>query len=370
MLSPIHFIYTIKLFRVKDSMKAPTQADVARIAGVSRATVSYVLNDQVAQRIPISPETRQRVLDVIAELDYEPDARAQSLRRGSTKTIGVLIPLYENPHFWQILRGISSEAEASGYSVLLSHNTLTPEQERHSLRELAQQRVDGLILLIGFKYLPPGIIDQLRKAGRPIVEMSSTGSEFDHVFTSYSEGTRALLQYLFELGHQRIGFVYGVQMEAQGYDRLLMYRQAMQDAGLLDESLIQNCGPVMEDGYQAALKLLSQPNRPTAVLVINDLLAMTVVRAATDLGLNVPNDISVASFDDIPFSSYTLPRLTTVSGQPVTDGQNAVRLLLRRLNEPNSPREVLTGAWQLKVRESTGPIPMEVKGAVSSQEHT
>src|SRR5882672_5742566 len=106
MLSQIHFIYTIKLFRVKDSMKPPTQADVARIAGVSRATVSYVLNDQVAQRIPISPETRQRVLDVIAELDYEPDARAQSLRRGSTKTIGVLIPLYENPHFWQMLRGI------------------------------------------------------------------------------------------------------------------------------------------------------------------------------------------------------------------------------------------------------------------------
>ena len=78
-------------------MKPPTQADVARIAGVSRATVSYVLNDQVAQRIPISPETRQRVLDVIAELEYEPDARAQSLRRGETRTIGVLLPLYENP---------------------------------------------------------------------------------------------------------------------------------------------------------------------------------------------------------------------------------------------------------------------------------
>ena len=321
-------------------MKPPTQADVARIAGVSRATVSYVLNDQVAQRIPISPETRQRVLDVIAELEYEPDARAQSLRRGATKTIGVLIPLYENPHFWQILRGISAEAETSGYSVLLSHNTLTPEQERHSLRELAQQRVDGLILLVGFRYLSPSIIEQLRKAQRPVVEMSSTDSEFDHVFTSYSEGTRALLEYLFDLGHQRIGFVYGVQMEKQGYDRLSMYRQMMQDSGLIgrvaDAELWRGHGRWLSDRHP----IVSQPNRPTALLVINDLLAMAVIRAATDLGLSVPHDISVASFDDIPFSSYTIPRLTTVSGQPFTDGQNAVRLLLRRLNEPDRPREV------------------------------
>ena len=338
-------------------MKPPTQADVARIAGVSRATVSYVLNDQVAQRIPISPETRRRVLDVIAELEYEPDARAQSLRRGNTRTIGVLIPLYENPHFWQILRGISAEAEASGYSVLLSHSTLTPEQEHRSLRELAQQRVDGLILLVGFKYLPPSVIEQLRKAGRPVVEMSSTSSEFDHVFTSYSAGTCALLQYLFELGHRRIGFVYGVQMEAQGYDRLLTYRQVLQDSAILDETLIQECGASMENGYQAALQILSRPNRPTALLVINDLLAMAVVRAATDLGLRVPEDISVASFDDIPFANYTVPRLTTVSGQPEQDGRNAVRLLLKRLNEPNRPTEIIQGDWQLLIRESTGRAP-------------
>ena len=370
MLSPIHFIYTIKLLRVKDEMKPPTQADVARIAGVSRATVSYVLNDQVEQRIPISPETRRRVLDVIAELEYEPDARAQSLRRGNTRTLGVLIPLYENPHFWQILRGISDEAEASGYSVLLSHSTLTPEQERRSLRELAQQRVDGLILLVGFKYLPLSISEQLRKAGRPVVEMSSTSSEFDHVFTSYSEGTRALLQYLFEHGHRRIGFVYGVQMEAQGYDRLLTYRQILQDADILEDTLVQECGPSMEDGYQAALKILSRADRPTALLVINDLLAMAVVRAAADLGLSVPDDISVASFDDIPFSSYTVPRLTTVSGQPAQDGQNAVQLLLRRLNEPERPREIIPGGWQMMIRESTGPAPTQMKGAALRQQHT
>src|SRR5687768_8228528 len=144
-------------------MKRPKQADVARIAGVSRATVSYVLNDQIDQKIPISIETRQRVLDVIAELGYEVDARAKSLRSGDTRTIGVLLPMYENPYFWQLLMGITTEAELAGYSVLLSHSSLTPEQEIHSLKDLAQQRVDGLILLTNFKLLPPLVLEQVRK---------------------------------------------------------------------------------------------------------------------------------------------------------------------------------------------------------------
>ncbi len=339
-------------------MKRPTQADVARIAGVSRATVSYVINDQTGKRIPISPATRQRVLNAIAELDYEPDSRAQSLRSGDTKTIGVLIPLYENPHFWRILRGISSEAEAAGYSVLLSHSTLTPEQEQHSVRELAQQRVDGLILLTSFKLLPAAVLNQLNKSSRPVVEMTSGESEFDYVLDSYAEGTRALMTHLVELGHRRIGFVYGVQAEAQGYDRLLTYRQFLQEAGLpLDESLVQRCGQFLENGYQAAHDLLSQPNRPTALLVINDLLGMAVIRAAADLRLRIPDDVSVASFDDIPFAVYTVPRLTTVSCEPEQGGREAVQLLLRRLNEPDRPREGIKNPWRLIMRESTGPAP-------------
>lgn len=324
---------------------------------MSRTTVSYVLNGQKGQRIPISPETRQRVLAAIADLGYEPDARAQSLRSGATKTIGVLVPLYENPFFWQILRGISSEAEAAGYSLLLSHSSLTPEQELQSLRELAQQRVDGLILLMGFKLLPAKILKQLRKSDRPIVQIASTGSEFDHVLQGYAEGTRALMAYLFELGHRRIGFVYGVAEASQGYDRLLTYRYILNEAGLLDEALIQECGPTLEDGYQAARRLLSRPNRPTALLVINDLLGMAVVRAAADLGLSIPGDVSVASFDDIPFASYTVPRLTTVSGQPEQNGRDAVTLLLKRLNGPDRPREIISAGWQLIIRESTGPAP-------------
>ncbi len=339
-------------------MKRPTQSDVARIAGVSRATVSYVLNDQTDQRIPISPDTRQRVLSAIAQLGYEIDARAQSLRSGDTKTIGVLLPIYENPFFWQLLEGISNEAAGAGYSVLLAHNPMTPEQEKRSITELAQQRVDGLILLSGLKLLPESILNQLRKSRHPVVGISSTSSEFDFIHQDYAEGTRALMTHLFGNGHRRIGFVYGVVADSQGYDRLFAYQQAMKDAGLQeDDSLVQHCGPLIEDGYQTGLKLLSREDRPTALLVINDLLGMGVIRAATDLGLSIPGDVSIASFDDIPFASYSVPRLTSVSGDPQQNGRDAVKLLLKRLCGPDRPREVISARWQLNIRESTGPVP-------------
>lgn len=338
--------------------KRPTQADVARVAGVSRATVSYVLNDQVEQRIPISPETRQRVLDVIAQLGYKVDARAQALRSGETRTIGVLLPIYENPFYWQILLGISAEAEVSGYSVLLSHNTLTPERETQSIRELAEQRVDGMILLIGFRELSEQVMNQLRGSARPIVEITAAISEFDYVHQGYSVGTEALMTYLMEMGHRRIGFVYGVTVEAQGLDRLMVYRQVLEKAGLpYDEALVRRCGSLMLDGYEAARQLLTQPHRPTAVLTINDLLGMAAIRAAADLGLRVPDDVSIASFDDIPFSSFTVPRLTTVSGSPEQNGRDAVRLLLKRLADPARPPEAVSSKWQLYIRESTGPAP-------------
>lgn len=346
--------------------KRPTQADVARLAGVSRATVSYVLNGQTNQRIPISDETRQRVLEAIAALGYEPDARAQSLRSGNTKTIGVTLPIYENPFFWQIFSGICNEIQAAGYNVLLSQNPLTAEREQLGLKELAQQRIDGIILLRGFKALPATILKQLRRSQRPVVEISSSASEFDHVFQNYAEGTRALMAHLFELGHRRIGFVYGVSEEAQGHDRLLTYHQVLQEAGLPDDpSLIQECGPALEDGYQAAYHLLRREDRPTAILAINDLLGMAVLRAAADLGLSVPGDLSVAAFDDIPFARYTTPRLTTVAGEPEQLGRRAVELLLKRLKEPERPREVITTGWQLVIRESTGPAPKLLSGRSS-----
>ncbi|MBZ0282057.1 MAG: LacI family transcriptional regulator [Anaerolineae bacterium] len=335
-------------------MKRPTQKDVAQRAGVSRSTVSYVLNDQTELKIPISDETRQRVMDAIAELGYEPDARAQSLRSGSTNIVGVIIPVIQNPFFWQILSGISESLQEAGYSLHLTHHPLDQQQEANTIRELTRQPVDGFILLAAAKYLLPRLTDYLRKSGRPVVEITAAKAEFDHVVHAYSSGTRELMAHLLELGHRRIGFIYGISNEVQGFDRLLIYREVLEEAGLQPNEI--HCSESLKDAYQAAYTLLSEPDRPTALLVINDMLAVAVIRAANDLGLTVPGDISVAGFDDIPFSDFTSPRLTTVSGMAEDSGRDAVRLLLNRFVEPDLPQQVTTAHVRLIVRESTGPV--------------
>lgn len=339
-------------------MKKPTQADVARLAGVSRATVSYVINRKDTQGVQISDETRQRVLLAVDELGYVVNAGAQALRSGDTKTIGVMLPIYENPFFWEILNGISREANEAGYKVLLANSALDGEQASQSVSELAEQRVDGLIFMIEFESLPDQIMEQLRTSTHPIVEISSSFSEFDLIQQGYGEATKALMSYLFDLGHRRIGFVYGVHKPEQGLDRLNAYRQTLEEANIpIDENLIIQCGPSMEDGYEAAYHLLQQANRPTVIITLNDLLGMATIRAATDLGLRIPEDISVAGFDDIPFANFVVPRLTTIASNPEKNGRDAVQLLLKRLKEPDRPREVITARWKLIIRESTGSAP-------------
>jgi LacI family transcriptional regulator len=170
--------------------------------------------------------------------------------------------------------------------------------------------------------------------------------------------------HLLQLGHRRIGFVYGIARDVQGFDRLLTYRKALEDAGVqADNTLEAHCGESLEEAYHAAYALLDRPDRPTALLVINDMLAVAVMRAAADLGLSIPGDLSVASFDDIPGASYTIPRLTTVSGKAIESGRDAVRLLLNRFAEPELPQQVTTAKVELIVRESTGPAPTAQKGS-------
>jgi LacI family transcriptional regulator len=335
-------------------MKRPTQKDVALRAGVSRSTVSYVLNDQIELKVPISEETRQRVLQAIEELGYEPDVRAQSLRGGNTKTVAVIIPVIQNPFFWQTLSGISDALQEAGYSLHLLPNPQDPEQGANIVRELSRQRADGFILLAAVKYMLPALSDYLRKSGQAIVEITATEAEFDQVIHAYSSGTLELMNHLLSLGHRRIGFIYGVTKEVQGLDRLQVYRQVLQEVGLASYEV--HCGDQLKDAYEAAYQLLSLADRPTALLVINDMLAIAVMRAAHELGLAIPDDLSLAGFDDISFSSYLVPSLTTVSGKAEESGRDAVRLLLNRFEEADIPRQLTRTGEQLIVRESTGPV--------------
>ncbi|HRF50119.1 MAG TPA: LacI family DNA-binding transcriptional regulator [Anaerolineales bacterium] len=340
--------------------KRPTQIDVARLAGVSRATVSYVLNRQTDGRVPISEATYERVTRAIAELGYEPDARAQALRSGNTHTIGVIIPDLRNPHFCEYATGIEQAARAAGYHMLLSSTALNADYGVGILEDLARRRIDGLILATSFILKAPAAqktLARLRERSLPIVELSDQ-YDVDCIASDYREATREMIAYLLGLGHKRIGFISGVDGAPEaGDDRFEPFHDMLRAAGLLDPKLIMNCGPTIEDGYQAALELLRRADRPTAVLAINDLLAISVLRAAYDLGLRVPDDLSLAAFDDIPMARYLTPRLTTVSKDALWIGQEAFRLLHTRIQTPELPRQRVVGPAKLIIRESTGPAP-------------
>jgi LacI family transcriptional regulator len=160
------------------------------------------------------------------------------------------------------------------------------------------------------------------------------------------------------LGHHRIGLVYGVGAHEHGLDRLEPYKESISASGMdVDPDLIVECGPTLEDGYQGTVQLLKLATRPTAIVVINDLLAMGALRAAADLGLRVPEDVSVVGFDNIPMANYLVPRLTTVTKNAFAGGQKAFELLLSRIRNPELPRQIVYGSTQLIVRESTGPAP-------------
>jgi LacI family transcriptional regulator len=346
-------------------MKRPTQADVARLAGVSRATVSYVVNNRTNDRVPISEETRRRVLEAVAELDYVPDARAQALRSGSTKTIGLVIPDIHNPHFWEIADGVEQEAYAAGYHILLS--SIPPENKyaEDIFKNLSHRRIDGLVMVPSFIYQSEEAqktLAYLLKRRVPVVGMMAdhgdVSYDIDRVISDYRDTTIEVMTHLLSLQHRRIGFIYGIAVPDLGTDRLFAYRESLQAAGLpVDPNLVVECEPTVEDSYYATRQLLELPSPPTALLAINDLLAIGALRAIKDLNLNVPQDVSLFGYDDIPLAKYLVPRLSTASKDGKKMGQEATRLLLARLQDPDLPRQEIRLPARLILRESTGPAP-------------
>lgn len=344
--------------------KRPTQFDVARKAGVSRSTVSFVLNDKTGGNIPISDETRQRVLEAIDELGYVPDARARALRSGDTNTLGLIIPDIRNPHFWETAEGVEQEARNAGYHLLVSNIALTHEYVNDIFNDLVHRRIDGLILMGSFTVASDkakASLKQYFKQRLPIVELAdhySVHYQVDRVSSNYSAATMEAMSYLLSLNHRRIGLLFGIDVPELAEDRYKAYEEALLKADLpVAADLIIQCGPTIEDGYQAMSRFLQNPDRPTAVIAVNDLLAMGAIRAINDAGLRIPEDISLVGHDDIAMAEYMVPRLTTISKDVYTIGQNAVQLLISRLQEPDRPYQIQESFPKFIIRESTGPAP-------------
>ena len=327
-----------------------TIGDVARAAGVSIPTVSKVIN----QRDGVAPATMLRVQQVVEELGYETSLVARSLRSSRTGVVGILVPEFE-PFSTELLRGISSATTGTGYELLAYAGLMTgadqPGWERRSLSRLSGTLIDGAIVVTPTTALSSSSI--------PVVAIDPhTGPEGHATVDADNEGGAVdAVEHLVALGHTRIAHVHGRADLASAQLREAGYRRALAAAGIaVDERLVCDGGYQEDQSAVVAHELLTLPDRPTAVFAANDSSAFGVLRAATALGLRVPEDLSVIGFDDVPQASTTTPPLTTVA-QPLAElGSRAVEMLLTMLRgEPASAHVRLPTT--LRVRQSTGPAP-------------
>lgn len=334
-----------------------TQVDVARRAGVSRATVSNVLTNRTGGNVPISEDTRRRVLAAVEELGYQPHAAARSLRSGRSGVLGILIPDAGNPVYWDVVRGAELVTRERGYQLALTIADPQAEGERRALRALAQQRLDGLILFLTYPGRVAAELEALRLRGAAIVTFGRALPGKDALMIDYSAGATALANHLLLLGHRRIGFIHGVARPALGSDRLFAYRRALRAAAVPHErALIVHCGAGLSDGAQAARTLLALSPRPTAIIGVNDLMAICVLEAARAAGLSVPRDLSVAGFDDIALAAHMSPSLTTVRAGGDEIGRRAAETLCYRLSNPDAPALQHVIPTELVVRDSTAAV--------------
>jgi LacI family transcriptional regulator len=325
-----------------------TIRDVAAQAGVSVATVSKVIN----QRYGVSADTFARVQAVINELGYEASLVAQSLRNHRTNVIGILVADLE-PFSTELLKGAGDAIRGTGFElVVYSAGGRTSDHvgwERRYLSRLSGTLVDGAVLVT------PTVVDV--QYGAPVVAVDPhTGgpSELPTIDSDNLHGARLATEHLLGLGHRRIAMLSGrpdlqsAQLREQGY------RDAMAAAGVpVDEALIQVGAYDPEVSAKPARELLSSPDRPTAVFAANDLSAIATIEVARELGLRVPEDLSIVGFDNIPESVLCTPPLTTVE-QPIrTMGQRAIEILVQLIRGETPQETHVTLATRLVVRQST-----------------
>jgi LacI family transcriptional regulator len=343
---------------VSINRRPATLKDVARLAGVSYQTVSNIINGETR----VTEDTRTRVQAAIQELGYQPHAAARSLRSGKSKIIGLLVPDANNPHFWETVSGAEQEAQRSGYSLLLATASMDPERERKAFRALSSQRLDGIIPM--FTY-PENFIEEiiaLRQNGVPIA-ISASGApmpdlDIDTVQMHYENAASELMEHLLSLGHRRIAMIWGVGRSELGNDRVTAYQECLRAAGLpCDPHLLVTCGNQMQDGYRAAERLLDLRPHPTAIIGINDLIAIGAMQAVLKRGLHIPQDISVAGFDNLPMASMMFPSLTSGHADGAEVGKQCVRMVLDRLENPERPARRVDLQTRLIIRDSTGPCP-------------
>jgi LacI family transcriptional regulator len=326
-----------------------TMSEVAHEAGVSKMTVSRVVNNKGE----ISPATRQRVLQVIERLGYRPSAIARGLATQRTATLGLVVPDIANPFFTEIARGVEDKAYAAGYNVFLCSTYEDPCRERHVLASLEEKRVEGLVLCSSRLAAEDlcAIVDSFPAV--VLVNRTVDAGPVGVVRVDSERGGRLATELLLEAGHRAVGFLTGPATSFEGHLRWRAYRQALAAAGVgwqLDWE--QGCSSSVEAGLQTAREFLPRHLELTALLCFNDLVAVGALQACAQLGRRVPDDLAIMGFDDIPMAALVTPALTTCRSPQFEIGVQAMASLLRCMDGRGRECEVTVLHPELVVRAS------------------
>jgi DNA-binding LacI/PurR family transcriptional regulator len=338
--------------------------DIADASGVSQSTVSRVLTG-APNAIPINPATRERILEVARQMRYRPNPLARGLRGARTMLLGVIVREITDPFFAGAVDAISVEANRRGYNVVLG-DAHSRTDEAIALRAILETRHCDAIVLLGDTSDQPRLMEDLRDTNFPVVGLwqgTAPVSGVSIVGVDNKAGVNSLMDHLLGLGHRRIAFVGGIFLEGRligdiGERRAAFLERAAAEGLETPDGFVRDARNTLGGGAGAFRELMTLPTRPTAVVASTDVLAIGALHAASHMGLDVPGEVSVVGFDDLPMAEYTTPSLTTVC-MPIA--QMAAAGVKAAIDESEDGQasilEILTPV--LVVRESSGLLRIE-----------
>lgn len=311
-----------------------TMAHVARLAGVSQSTVSHVLNDT---RV-VSDAAREAVLNAVAATGYRQNALARSLATSRTMTLGLASSSVTNTYFGELIQSVERSARASGYTLVFGDTHDDAEGERQVVQQLADRRVDG-VLLAPSAHAVDGALPFLLSAGLPTVLLDRFADvQLDQVAPENEDATASLTEHLADLGHRRIAMVTGLPGLHSSIERLAGYRRVVQARGLDDDpSLVLAGDSDVATAERVVLDHFSRGRHPSAIVIGNNAMTIGVMKALRTLQLHIPEDIALVCYDDFEWADLFEPRLTAIAQDVQAMGTRAISMMIDRINHPDLP---------------------------------
>jgi len=329
----------------------PTISDVAKLADVSKTTVSRVLNNSDL----VNYKTKQKVLEVIKELSYTPSIIAQGMRGQKTRTFGVVIPDFKNLYYSEFLEHVEEAARKHEYIAIVCSSEMDTERERDNIDQLLRRNIDGLIVCWYKDVIANrSFLEKLaRKLPIVLMDQPSCGLPVSAVYSDGYKGIKTLTNYFIEKGHRKIGIIKSLDKFPVGNIRFEGYVSALREHGIrVTENLIGNADWTVGGAFEATKKLLMK-SRPTAIIAVTDLMAIGVLKCLNDKGFSIPKEIAIGGFDNISLTSMMSPSLTTVA-QPIQMlAQKATDQLIKRIENRYVRNRDIELQNRLIIRDST-----------------